>query len=207
LSQARDRARQATCTNNLKQLGLALLMYSGDYDEWILPGSTTYPNWWDNSQRQEPWFCLLGNLATAYGGGGKGTLDYGIIMRFGGAGSKGMGCPAQTLSWAYSDYTANYILVGSAANGVDPSLGPKPHKLSAVYNSSIAPWIMDNGRGGYVNLGVSDGAYYEWAPEGNNDQQWRHNNKKYANILYVDGHVVSKTKAEMSGTFGAGFNP
>jgi len=36
LSKARERARQATCMNNLKQLGQAILMYANDYDgKWM----------------------------------------------------------------------------------------------------------------------------------------------------------------------------
>src|SRR5436305_626910 len=37
-AQARDKARQATCTSNLKQIGLVLVMYSQDYDGWYPPG-------------------------------------------------------------------------------------------------------------------------------------------------------------------------
>jgi prepilin-type processing-associated H-X9-DG protein len=44
LSQAREKARAISCTSNLKQLGLALHMYSGDYDGYYpcysLSGST-----------------------------------------------------------------------------------------------------------------------------------------------------------------------
>jgi len=32
-AQAREKARQTTCTSNLKQIGLAVTMYAGDYDE------------------------------------------------------------------------------------------------------------------------------------------------------------------------------
>ncbi len=36
-ARARDRARQATCTSNLKQIGLAIMMYTQDYDERYPP--------------------------------------------------------------------------------------------------------------------------------------------------------------------------
>jgi prepilin-type N-terminal cleavage/methylation domain-containing protein/prepilin-type processing-associated H-X9-DG protein len=36
-AQAREKARQATCLSNLKQIGLAWLMYAQDYDETIPP--------------------------------------------------------------------------------------------------------------------------------------------------------------------------
>jgi len=37
LSKAREKARRAVCTNNLKQWGVVLVMYAGDYDGWF-PG-------------------------------------------------------------------------------------------------------------------------------------------------------------------------
>ena len=37
LSQAREKARAASCVNNLKQLGLSLAMYGQDYDDWVPP--------------------------------------------------------------------------------------------------------------------------------------------------------------------------
>ncbi len=36
--QAREKARQATCMSNLKQLGAAMLMYAQDYDSYLMPG-------------------------------------------------------------------------------------------------------------------------------------------------------------------------
>ena len=35
LGQAREKARQTSCMNNLKQIGLALMMYAQDNNEWI----------------------------------------------------------------------------------------------------------------------------------------------------------------------------
>ena len=40
LSKARERARQATCMNNLKQIGLATLMYAQDYEGYIFVHAT-----------------------------------------------------------------------------------------------------------------------------------------------------------------------
>lgn len=37
LRQAREKARQSVCMNNMKQLGLAILMYADDYDGWVVP--------------------------------------------------------------------------------------------------------------------------------------------------------------------------
>src|SRR5439155_18474586 len=38
-AQAREKARQATCASNLKQLGVAILMYAQDYDETFPPAN------------------------------------------------------------------------------------------------------------------------------------------------------------------------
>ncbi|MBM3457573.1 MAG: DUF1559 domain-containing protein [Armatimonadetes bacterium] len=38
-AQAREKARQATCSSNLKQIGVAWLLYAGDYNDTIPPGS------------------------------------------------------------------------------------------------------------------------------------------------------------------------
>jgi prepilin-type N-terminal cleavage/methylation domain-containing protein/prepilin-type processing-associated H-X9-DG protein len=46
LSQARERARQATCMNNLKQLGIALNMYSIDNEGYLLPSWNGGKSWW-----------------------------------------------------------------------------------------------------------------------------------------------------------------
>jgi len=47
-AQAREKARQATCASNLKQIGLAAMMYTQDYDETWVGLSTQNPantNW------------------------------------------------------------------------------------------------------------------------------------------------------------------
>lgn len=47
-AQAREKARQITCVSNLKQIGLAIIQYTQDYDEMLPPRANTYPGNWKN---------------------------------------------------------------------------------------------------------------------------------------------------------------
>src|SRR6476659_6093790 len=50
-AQARAKARQTSCTSNMKQVGLAILMYATDYDEQLpwgaSNGGATTTTWYD----------------------------------------------------------------------------------------------------------------------------------------------------------------
>lgn len=56
-AQAREKARQATCQSNMRQIGLAILMYAQDYDERYVPKynclvwSSTYTDHCDSPMR------------------------------------------------------------------------------------------------------------------------------------------------------------
>ena len=56
LQKARQTARKASCTSNLKQIGMALQMYAGNHDDYI-PGFNMIKASTDNFQR---WVALLG---------------------------------------------------------------------------------------------------------------------------------------------------
>ena len=44
-AQAREKARQAMCISNCKQMGMATMMYVQDYDETFFPGSWGHRHW------------------------------------------------------------------------------------------------------------------------------------------------------------------
>jgi prepilin-type N-terminal cleavage/methylation domain-containing protein/prepilin-type processing-associated H-X9-DG protein len=58
-TQARAKARQATCQSNLKQIGTALMMYVQDYDETYIPAAMDIPCPFD-----DPSICAPGSLQT-----------------------------------------------------------------------------------------------------------------------------------------------
>jgi prepilin-type N-terminal cleavage/methylation domain-containing protein/prepilin-type processing-associated H-X9-DG protein len=66
-AKAREKARQASCTSNVKQLCLAHLMYAQDYDE-TLPGRVMW------ARRLEPYTKNVQILACPSWGGGPVTL-------------------------------------------------------------------------------------------------------------------------------------
>ena len=65
-ARAREKARQASCSSNLKQMGLAMMMYAGDYDDTIVP--EYYADAWGD-------YWGYDALVTPYIGMGKGMVD------------------------------------------------------------------------------------------------------------------------------------
>jgi len=54
-AQAREQARTISCTSNMKQLGLAMKMYAGDYDEWFPLGTYPAPRNWEVNRNVCPY--------------------------------------------------------------------------------------------------------------------------------------------------------
>src|SRR6266478_7143289 len=51
LSKAKQKAKQTSCINNMKQIGIALVMYTGDYNQYPGNLSTSTAGW--------PNFCYV----------------------------------------------------------------------------------------------------------------------------------------------------
>ncbi|MBI5830733.1 MAG: DUF1559 domain-containing protein [Armatimonadetes bacterium] len=169
-AQARAKARSASCQSNLKQIGLALLQYTQDYDETLPLANWAYgggSNWiWQASI--EPYIKSgIGNLNTQQTATAKSGVwvcpDYDKALADGTKGSSpnrgyaanqqlmragSAGTPAATL--ASIDYPAQQVLV-------------VPHKGSAV-----------------MTWGNANDTDYLIA---------RYRHQEGANYLHVDGHV------------------
>ena len=190
LSQARERARQAVCISNLKQIWHALYMYTEDYDGWLLPVNTPYPQYWNGTPSGRPWIELLGKF------GQYSILDYGVYIAARGssywsaAKGKAIYCPSEKMVYSYSTYALNMWLCGKVG---DATYGQYCRKIASVKNPSIAIWVTDNGKS--TDYGIT----YFYAPPTYTSPAYnffRHANES-CNILYVDGHVEPRTKGQL----------
>ena len=185
LNQAREKARQIKCAGNLKQIGLGLRQYTDDYDEYFMYSKTPYPQYWDGTVSQRPWYELLGKL------GPFSQLDYSIVIgTFKNRDTRPIHCSSQNLpSFTYTDYAINGWLVGTIGSTTYLN-----HTMKKLIQPSKVVTVTDNGSGSnYSNT-------YTYNP-GNvtyEGQCVRANHNGMANITYADGHVDSKKWIELN---------
>ena len=183
LGKARDRARDANCRNNLKQIGTNIVFYQADNNDQNL-----FAYIYDR-----PWWCYLeyywSNKPSAA------DLDKKYYNKI-------MSCPAQkahdgtaySLSWSGSNYNYNAHIANW--HGV-----PHSSKITKIQNPSIKMMVGD----GYVydtaNLKMwYTWGYNEWGQFGGesvtiNRMAELHN--KGANYLWMDGHVEPRKKGDL----------
>ncbi len=173
LKNAREKAREAVCKNNLRQIGLGFMMYSDDYDGY-LPAIRE-----DETTPYYSWMTLL----NPYLGGSTSDSLSEICDR------KINQCPTYT---PYIDLPAwPYIYVASSPGyamnaGCSLDAGTRPYpgdKLSLITNPSGRMLAGDVFV--YLTNGQSDNNINFWSP-----QFWEtffHSGGR--NFLFVDGHV------------------
>ncbi len=168
LAQARERARQANCMNNLKQIGLAAMLYSQDFDEYLIPAK--FENVWaDVWSSDDPAYMRI-------------RPYLGISVNPWVAGS--MKCPSATGSFSASHYVPNrHMTVGYRASTSQFPDPPVFRRLPQIYSPTIALYFVDG-------LGGQSLVY-----TGHTFVGYRHN--LMANVLYVDGHVEPKTRSDL----------
>lgn len=68
-AQAREKARQASCTSNIKQITLAIMMYVQDYDEKFVPGGMANNDGGTSAPGVAPGgpYLMFNNAMTQYG--------------------------------------------------------------------------------------------------------------------------------------------
>lgn len=189
-ARAREKARQASCQANLKQVGLAFMMYVQDYDEtvffytngpaWIGDGIAPAVTWTSHSD-----FIYWGNFLLPY------TKNRQIWR-----------CPSTVISfwagWAalglseekcmHSSYGLNGYLENKALAEIDTPA----EKILA--HDSYERRLENNGDMFCLQTGDTINLTQWRSTAGAIREYWRHNDT--ANVLWCDGHVKALPKAD-----------
>lgn len=196
LGKVRQKAFDTTCRNNLKTNGTAQALYSGDFEDWIVPGQ-------DHSNKT--WVVLLSGYN--HWGGAPETANYGIRYygRVRTAGTQV--CPSEPLPFAANQFDAGHygmnMCSGGDLNRTDTRYAGK--KLSAIKSPSIAFFAGDTIKKGTPNI-FANTAYLGFRH--NTDiidslrdpsaQKYPSDLNASANLVYFDGHqgniTYSKTR-------------
>ncbi|MFN4228079.1 MAG: DUF1559 domain-containing protein [Candidatus Ratteibacteria bacterium] len=184
LAKAREKARQATCMNNLKQLSLAFLMYVQDNDDYFPP--TYYLTY----TSEIGWDFATDNWWVTYRPGIIGSyLTKGIFE-----------CPTakkiiKSYDRPFTGYAYNATYIGGGYSVWNGQAQP-PTKLSRIKKPSETILLCDSAIWStYTNETIGNNYLrapsdpYHWSP----NVHFRHNG--VANVAFCDGHVEGiKTK-------------
>ena len=178
-AKAREKARQASCESNIKQITLAAIMYTTDYDEKWVPwgvGSTKGTIWWSAcvmpyikndqlfgcpSATQDPWRWCTGCFGGNQGEATQRPVNYGVNCGEGGQNGTKMpnwhGVMWQKLSAMQEPATTIFMgdsdCVNFGPNNLYPTQGTACPGASARHNDGI-------------NIGFVDGhvKWMKWGP-------------------------------------------
>ena len=203
LGKARAAARSASCVNNLKQLGTASQLYSGDNFEFILPTAMSYDGaqrWWYYSLFEGNYIKQMVRRKPMNGSQGEwsatpmcpaayselGVIDTRLSIQ---------GYPSPGIFQIYS--ASGAVLANNGGYGRYQSLGgywgsgsvpdlasasAKPQKIGSIRHASVKFDFVDTYWCAYLKEWWGMVTQYEgvaWTRHGNNA----------INVAYLDGHV------------------
>lgn len=205
LNKAREKGKAISCTNNLKQIGLSMLLYGDDYDGWMAPMNATSimkgkPGIWVH-------FLVPAYLAAKFSDDGEDIISCPTLM-----------CPSAYLPDSGGDGRfLSYAMGQRYGHTTNGKLYPW-RKFNRFTKPSATIYIAD----GKVLASRPWNARHLWWDGGSGLNDWnfdwttdpsaspnptdRHSGK--VNALFVDGHVDSiKKYYEVPYAAWMGFDP
>ena len=194
LSKARSKARDITCTNNMKQMGLATALYAGDFDDFIVPARVIIPDYSIN--QMEMWYSLLSGFKGTTGGYGTTYNNYDEKSTY-----FCPSAPAKFGSWKsgfymYTHYNINPFLTGNARGS---SWAAKARQMGCLEQPSDAMVVADSML--TSNIQVSNSYQYGYRHGGGPDARQPSDvaanigstgmGDNKSNFLMMDGHATS----------------
>ena len=185
LNKAREIAKKSQCVNNLKQIGLAVVLYTQDnkdfYPTRVLNGGD-YMTYWPARMYTGKYFSTykVFRCPSMTGPRAKEMLVSNPDMNFLGYGGSvyafgAQGSPGYNLSYKYFRKPSRCVVLGESV-----------HIGDVLWDGSAAD---ANARAYYLFHA------YNW--------NFRHQDNRYANMGYVDGHVAPHYSRSFAGEFSA----
>ena len=186
-ARAREKARQTSCLSNLKQLGLAVMMYAQDYDEMMPIGDYFSSDW----SQEYGWDYFINWNTGAYTVGSVGAYTKSGQLNV---------CPslrdAQSWGRPNSGYGLNATYVCPPAGEYWPGGAYKfPAALAQISVPAQTALLADSA---YMSGGTVYQNNFLRAPSDPNygwigpNTHFRHNG--VANVVYCDGHAKAANK-------------
>jgi len=184
LSKARDRAKAATCMNNLKQVGIGLIMYAEDFRGWMpfrlyscVPTlSASYRSWGDLRNYLLPSVICCPSAPPYQYTTSKPDSYYGF--RTAANSLTGFNVFNGSSGWVKSDaveYPANFWIIGDSIT---------------IPNGGLATAMPGTTYYLHQRFAISPGS--ATVASGGGTADFRHGGK--LNLLFLDGHVESVTE-------------
>ena len=175
LAKAREKSRQISCVNNMKQLGISLALYCDDFEDYLPPSDTAGP------ANHRPFWpeIMLGTTCTSdnkYSSLEGNYLSTNILT-----------CPSVTTkgAWYVCVYSFNWYLTNRSSS----------YKRSALKSHSLKIIACDSAQ--HDADGTPKGNMYwrftpNWPAIAYTDSGWGFPNGRHlnaCNTLHLDGHV------------------
>jgi prepilin-type N-terminal cleavage/methylation domain-containing protein/prepilin-type processing-associated H-X9-DG protein len=192
-AQAREKARQATCLSNLKQIGLGAAMYAQDYDEHVLPVQTL------GTDRRYYWWASFDGTTR--------RDNEGLLFPYMKS-HQIQACPSfqdnkrNTLGLTGYGYNYNYL-----SPLMPPNYDVAPVSLARISTPAETVQMADSARlntWAYATPTLEGNTYLE--PPSSDFPTAHALHSGTISVLWVDGHVKAHQPTYRMGTFGWGNN-